>query len=487
MKLAVVVLAAGFGKRMKSSFPKVLHPVLGRPILRYVLDAVSPLTPVKTVVVVGYGAEKVKESIGIDSINYTLQKKRLGTGHAANCARKELTKFKGNVLIVNGDFPLITSKSLKIFVSTHEKSGSKLSVLTATVDDPSGYGRVVIDKARNLERIVEEGDATLEQRKIKEINSGTYIVSSDILWPLLRSIKPQNVQKEYYITDIIEIARKRKHLVSAVRVSDSEEILGINHRVELSQIEAIMRARVNEAIMNSGVTLIDPDSTHISPDVFIGRDTVIYPGTHIYGKTKIGRESVIGPHVWVEDSLIGKGVTVRSSCYITGSSIGEGVTVGPFAHIRPEARILKGAKIGNFVEIKKSTVGPGSKVSHLSYIGDATLGKDVNIGAGTITCNYDGESKHKTEISDGVFIGSDTMLVAPVKVGKGAVTGAGSTITEDVPKGALAIGRARQTVIDDWEQKKSEKASKKKNTVRSKQKSCATSKKSGGKSARGNK
>ena len=487
MKLAVVVLAAGFGKRMKSSVPKVLHPVLGRPILRYVLDAVSRLSPAQTVVVVGYGAEKVRESIGLDGIKYTLQKKRLGTGHAASCARKELTKFKGNVLIVNGDFPLITAKSLKKFLGAHQKSGSKLSVLTATVDDPTGYGRVVTDEARSLERIVEERDATAEQRKIKEINSGTYIAGSDILWPLLRSIKPQNVQKEYYLTDIIEIARKRKLGVSAVRVSDSTEILGINDRVELAQIEAIMKERIDQGIMNSGVTLIDPGSTHISPDAVLGRDTVVYPGTHIYGKTRIGRQSVIGPHVWIEDSAIGNGVTVKASCYITGASIADGVTVGPFAHLRPEARILEGAKIGNFVEIKKSTVGRGSKVSHLSYIGDATLGKDVNIGAGTITCNYDGVNKHKTQISDGVFIGSDTMLVAPVKVGKGAVTGAGSTITDDVPEGALAIGRARQTVIENWQQKKSEKASKQKSMAGSKRKPSAKNKKASGKSVRGKK
>ncbi len=487
MKLAAIVLAAGFGKRMKSSMPKVLHTVLGRPILKYVLDAVSALSPLQTVVVVGYGAEEVKSSLGLHGIKYAYQKKRLGTGHAAACARTELSKFKGNVLILNGDFPLITSKSLKRFLGAHEKSGSKISVLTAMVDDPSGYGRVVIDKARNLERIVEEKDASAEQRKIKEINSGTYIVSSDILWPLLKGIKPENKQKEYYLTDIIEIARKRKFTVSAVRVSDSTEILGINDRVELSQIEAIMRTRVNERVMNSGVTLIDPGLTHISSDAVIGRDAVIYPGTHVYGQTRIGRESIIGPNVWIKDSTIGNGVTVRSSCYITGASVGDGVTVGPFAHLRPEARILKGAKVGNFVEIKKSTVGPGSKVSHLSYIGDATLGKDVNIGAGTITCNYDGINKHKTEIADKVFIGSDTMLVAPVKVGKGAVTGAGSTITKDVPEGALAIGRARQTVIENWQQKTSEKASKNKSTANSKSKSSTRNKTTSGKSARGKK
>lgn len=450
MKLAVVVLAAGFGRRMKSSVPKVLHPLLGCPIIKYVLDTVSELSPVQTVVVVGHGAQEVKDSIGANGIKYSHQKKQLGTGHAASCARSELLKFKGNVLIVNGDFPLITSKSLKKFLKAHEKSGSKLSVLTATMDDPKGYGRIVRDEKGSLDRIVEEKDASSKQREIIEINSGTYLAGSEILWPLLRGIKPQNRQKEYYLTDIIGIARKRKLAVSAVRVWDSSEILGINDRVELSQIEAIMRTRVNERIMNSGVTLIDPGTTYISSDTKIGKDTVIYPGTHIYGQSRIGQKSIIGPHVWIEDSVIGNNVTVRTSCCITGASIGDGVTVGPFAHLRPEADILNNAKIGNFVEIKKSTIGRGSKVSHLSYVGDAILGRDVNIGAGTVTCNYDGFNKHRTEISDEVFIGSDTMLVAPVKVGKGAVTGAGSTITKDVPEGALAIGRARQTVIENW-------------------------------------
>jgi bifunctional UDP-N-acetylglucosamine pyrophosphorylase / glucosamine-1-phosphate N-acetyltransferase len=486
MKLAVVVLAAGFGRRMKSSIPKVLHPLLGRPIIRYVLDAVSELSPVQTVLVVGYGAEQVRD-LGTKGIKHAHQKEQLGTGHAASCARGELSKFKGNVLIVNGDFPLITSKSLKKFLGAHEKSGSKLSVLTATVDDPKGYGRIVRDEKGILDCIVEEKDSSPEQRKINEINSGTYLVNSDLLWSLLRAIKSRNKQREYYLTDIIEIARKRKVAVSAFKLPGSNEVLGVNDRAQLSQIEHIMRARVNDTLMKSGVTIIDPGSTYISPEAAIGRDTVIYPGTHIYGQTRIGRGSVIGPHVWIEDSNIGNSVKVRASCYITNARVEDAVTVGPFAHLRPEADIKHGAKIGNFVEIKKSTVGQGSKVPHLSYVGDATLGKDVNIGAGTITCNYDGFNKHRTDISDGVFIGSDTMLVAPVKVGKGAVTGAGSTITKDVPEGALAISRARQTVIENWRKKPKEKSSKNKSTAHRKQKPSGTNKTSGVKSARGKK
>jgi len=462
MKLAAVILAAGIGIRMKSAIPKVLHPVLGRPMLGYVLDAVSGLSPERSVVVVGHGAEDVKEVFGTEDVSYAYQKEQLGTGHAANCARSELAKFKGTVLIINGDFPLVTSKSLKKLIRIHQTSGSELSVLTANVDDPSGYGRVVRDSNGDVDRIVEEKDAALEQRRISEINSGTYLVDSTVLWPLLKALKTKNKQGEYYLTDILEIARRRSLKVAGIVVPDSSEILGVNDRAQLSQIEHIMKTRVNGSLMKSGVTIIDPDATYISPDAHIGRDSIIYPGTHIYGRTNIGRNSTIGPHVWIEDAEIGSGVTVKASCYITNASISDEVTVGPFAHLRPDARILRGAKIGNFVEIKKSTVGTGSKVPHLSYVGDAVLGKGVNIGAGTITCNYDGFNKHETLISDDVFIGSDTMLVAPVKVGRGAVTGAGSTITKDVPEGALAISRARQTVIENWKKKPREGADKRK-------------------------
>jgi len=457
MNLAVVILAAGMGKRMKSDIPKVLHPVLGRPMLSYVLDAVSNLSPKRVVVVVGHGAEDVKKLSSSKKITYVAQTKQLGTGHAANCANSALKSFKGNILIINGDFPLITSSTLKKFVNNHQKNAADVSILTALVDDPYGYGRIKRDQKGDVIGIVEEKEANREERFIDEINSGTYCVKSSFLWNALNKVNTRNKQKEYYLTDIVEQAYKNSLKINGAIISDSDEVLGVNVRSDLSLVESILKWRTNENLMRSGVTLIDPETTYISPEVKVGRDTTIYPNTHIYGNSQIGRSCVIGPSTWIEDSKFGNGITVKSSCYITSAIIKNNVTIGPFAHIRPEAEIMDGAKIGNFVEIKKSKIGRGSKVPHLSYVGDATLGKDVNIGAGTITCNYDGFEKHKTLIEDNVFIGSDTMLVAPIKVGKGSTTGAGSTISKDVPRDTLAIGRARQTIIKDWNRKPKEK------------------------------
>jgi len=457
MNLAIVVLAAGMGKRMKSDIPKVLHPVLGRPMLSYVLDVVESLSPKRIVVVVGHGAEDVKKVSDSKKITYVTQSKQLGTGHAVNCAKSALESFKGNILILNGDFPLITTSSLKKFINDHEKKKADLSILTALIDDSHGYGRIKRDQNGDVIGIIEEKDASREERFIDEINSGTYCVKSSFLWNALKKINSRNKQSEYYLTDIVALAHKDSLKVNGMLVSDSEEVMGVNDRSELSYVESVLKWRTNERLMRSGVTLIDPENTYISPEVRIGRDTTIYPNTHIYGKTQIGRNCIIGPSTWIEGSKFGNGVTVKSSCYITSATIKNDVSVGPFTHIRPEAQIMDGAKIGNFVEIKKSKIGQGSKVSHLSYVGDTVMGKDVNIGAGTITCNYDGYEKHKTVIEDNVFIGSDTMLVAPIKVGKGATTGAGSTISKDVPQGSLAIGRARQTNIKDWKREPKDK------------------------------
>ena len=457
MSLCVIVLAAGMGKRMKSDIPKVLHPVLARPMLSYVLDAVLNLSPKRVVVVVGHGAQEVEKALDSKKITYVTQTERLGTGHAANCAHPALKSFKGDILILNGDFPLITPSTLKKFVNEHKKKKVDVSILTALVEDPSGYGRIKRDEGDNVVGIVEEKDATKEERFINEINSGTYCVKSSFLWNALNKVNTRNKQKEYYLTDIVGSAYKNSLKINGSVVLDSDEVVGVNDRLDLSLVESILKWRTNESLMRSGVTLIDPEITYISPKVKIGRDTTIYPNTHIYGETQIGRNCIIGPSTWIDDSKLGNGITIKSSCYIISAVIRNNVTIGPFAHIRPEAEIMDGAKIGNFVEIKKSKIGQGSKVSHLSYIGDTMMGKDVNIGAGTITCNYDGINKHKTTIEDNVFIGSDTMLVAPIRIGKGATTGAGSTISKDVPGDSLAIGRARQTIIKDWKRKPKEK------------------------------
>ncbi|HSE83992.1 MAG TPA: bifunctional UDP-N-acetylglucosamine diphosphorylase/glucosamine-1-phosphate N-acetyltransferase GlmU [Thermodesulfobacteriota bacterium] len=459
MAYSFVVLAAGKGKRMKSEHPKVLHPILGRPMLNFVLDAVKKISPERVVVVVGFGKEEVKEKIQPDHIEYVLQSEQLGTGHAVMCTEETLRGFRGTVVIVNGDFPLIRPETLSSFINSHDESGATVTLLTTTLDSPQGYGRVVRDKRGNILKVVEEKDAAPGEKGINEINAGLYCVESDFLWRALGRINRENEQREYYLPDIVNIAFQNREKVNGFTVSDSEEVLGVNNRVELANVERILRRRRNEELMLSGVTVVDPEVTYVSPQVSIGADTVIYPNTFIYGDTKIGNKCSIGPSVWIQDSTIGDDVVIKFSSYITESEIGDNVTVGPFAHLRLQVKVSSEAKIGNFVEIKKSNIGRGSKVPHLSYVGDAEVGEKVNIGAGTITCNYDGFEKHKTVIEDGVFIGSDTMLVAPIKIGSGATTGAGSTITKDVPEGALAIGRARQVVINEWKRKPREKKS----------------------------
>lgn len=448
MKRYAIILAAGQGTRMKSKLYKVLHPVCGKPMVEHVVDQVSKLNLEKLVTIVGFGAEQVKAQIGGKS-EFALQEEQLGTAHAVMQATSHLGDKEGVTLIICGDTPLITADTMKALLEHHSKTNAKATILTAIAEDPTGYGRIIRNNEGHVEKIVEHKDATEEERKVKEINTGTYCFDNKSLFQALTKVSNDNAQGEYYLPDVIEILKKQGEIISAYQADVFEETLGVNDRVALSQAEKIMRARINRTHMMNGVTIIDPEHTYISADVEIGRDTVIYPGTIIEGKTVIGENCVIGPNSEIKNCVIGDRTTIRHSV-AHDSEIGNDVTIGPFAHIRPLSKISDDVRIGNFVEVKKSTFGKGSKASHLSYIGDAEVGADVNIGCGSITVNYDGKHKHLTKIEDGAFIGCNTNLIAPVTIGKGAYVAAGSTITEDVPGNALSIARARQVNKENY-------------------------------------
>lgn len=460
MSLRIIVLAAGKGKRMKSDYPKILHGILGVPMINYVLNSVSGIENVGITVVAGKNDEKIRSCVDDDGVNFVIQDEQLGTGHAVKVAADTFSRFRGNLLVLNGDLPAVRTKTLIDFVAEHEKTGSVFSFISAELDDPTGYGRVVRDRRGFPVRIAEERDASSGQKKIREINSGAYCIDAQFLSENIDRLRTDNQQGEYYLPELLSIASHNGYKVLARTISDPAEIMGVNRRKELSDIQKVLKNRINESHMEKGVTIADPDSTYISPEAVIGKDTVIYPNTYIYGSSRIGRQCSIGPSSYIEDSIIGKNTHIRFSTYLSEVKIRDNVTVGPFAHLRPGSDVMSEVKIGNFVEIKKSRIGKGSKVPHLSYIGDATLGRNVNVGAGSITCNYDGVEKHATVIRDGAFIGSDTMMVAPVKIGEGATTAAGSTITRDVSKGALAIERSRQKEISNWKRRQGKKEGK---------------------------
>jgi bifunctional UDP-N-acetylglucosamine pyrophosphorylase / glucosamine-1-phosphate N-acetyltransferase len=450
-----VILAAGQGTRMKSKLYKVLHPVCGKPMVQHVVDQISSLQMKQMVAVVGHGAEKVQEQLG-DHIQYVLQEEQLGTAHAVMQAEEVLANEEGVTLVVCGDTPLITSETMEKLIAEHESLGAKATILTAQPDDPTGYGRIIRNSEGTVERNVEHKDASEEERKVTEINTGTYCFDNKALFEALKKVSNDNVQGEYYLPDVIEILKKAGEVVAAYQTPDFNETLGVNDRVALSKAESFMKKRINERHMRNGVTLIDPEQTYISDDAEIGSDTVIYPGTVILGNTKIGEENIIGPQSEIKDSVVGNGNTIRQSV-IHDSEVGDETAIGPFAHIRPRSVLENNVKIGNFVEIKKSVMSTGSKASHLSYIGDAEIGKDVNLGCGSITVNYDGKNKFLTKVEDGAFIGCNSNLVAPVTVGKNAYVAAGSTITNDVPAESLSIARSRQTVKENYVQKLNEK------------------------------
>lgn len=443
MERFAVILAAGKGTRMKSKLYKVLHPVLGKPMVEHVVDQLDQIGVSRQIVIVGHGAEAVQDTLGT-RVEYAVQEEQLGTGHAVQMAEAELAGKSGATLVVCGDTPLLTAETLEALLAHHEAQQAKVTVLTAIADDATGYGRVVRGEDGNVMKVVEHKDASEAELAINEINTGTYVFDNEVLFDALKQVGNNNAQGEYYLPDVISIAKEAGEVVAAHTAPTFDETIGVNDRIALSQAEAIMRKRTNERLMREGVTFMDPASTYISPDVVIGSDTVIYPGTVILGKTTIGSECVIGPNSDIRNSVIEDHAVVRQSV-VTDSRIGEAAQVGPFAHLRQQAVLGANTRVGNFVEIKKSTFGDGAKASHLSYIGDASIGERVNLGCGSITVNYDGKNKFETVVEDDAFVGCNVNLIAPVKVGKGAIVAAGSTITNDVPEEALAIARERQT------------------------------------------
>ena len=446
----VVILAAGKGTRMKSALPKVLHAAAGLPLIEHVLRLADSASPTLTVLIIGHQAEQLRRALAHrHDLQFALQEPQLGTGHALLQAETALARRPGTVVLLSGDVPLLQARTLQSLLRRHEASGAAATVVTAAVADPAGYGRIVREGGQ-IVRIVEHKDASDAERAITEINSGIYAFDAAPLFDALRQIGSANAQGEYYLPDLVRIYRQRGLTVETLALDDAREIMGVNSRSELAQVAGILKMARNEELMASGVTLVDPATAYIGPDVTIGSDTVIHPNVHLEGRTRIGAGCQILPNVRIVDSTLEDGVVVDSFSMLAESIVRRGARIGPFARLRPGADVGEEAHIGNFVELKKTRIGRGSKASHLTYLGDATIGEGVNIGAGTITCNYDGVNKHETTIEDGAFIGSDTQLIAPVRVGRGAYVGAGSSITEDVPAGSLAVARGRQTVKEGW-------------------------------------
>ena len=436
-KIDIVILAAGMGTRMKSDVPKVLHPLLGKPMVSYIFQAVRELVGEAPVVVVGNKAKMVEETLGSQA-RYALQEPQLGTAHAVQCAREMLKGKSDIVLVANSDFPLITTDTYSKLVETHIKEGNTLTISTVIADDPRGFGRILRDEKGNIVRIVEEKAATLEQKKIRELNSNPYCFSASWLWEALDRVKKSDVG-EFYLTDLVEIAYQDGLKAGSIEISNKEEAIGINNRIHLAEATRALQRRINQKWMLAGVTMIDPEKVYIEDTAIIGRDTVLYPEVYLRGDTRIGENCEIGPSVVVQDTTIGNGCRLLFAM-LESARLGDHVDMGPFGHLRKGAYLDDHVHMGNFGEVKNSHLGPGTKMGHFSYLGDAEIGPNVNIGAGTITCNYDGENKNKTIIGEGAFIGSDTMLVAPVQIGKGAKTGAGAVVNKDVPEGEIWVG-----------------------------------------------
>jgi bifunctional UDP-N-acetylglucosamine pyrophosphorylase/glucosamine-1-phosphate N-acetyltransferase len=447
MSAIALILAAGEGTRMKSDKPKVAHEILGEPMVRWVVDAAREAGCERSVAITGHRAEQVEALLGgVESVR---QDRQLGTGHAVMCAQAALGDFSGSLLVLSGDTPLLRASTISGLVAMRESAGAVLTLLTACLADPTGYGRIVRDRDGNVARIVEEKDCTPDQRAITEVNTGTYCFDSRVLFAHLDRLTTENVQGEYYLTDMVAVFVAEGLTVSATMTDDPFETMGVNSRVQLADAAKVMQRRINRAHQLAGVSMTDPDLVWIGPHVSLGRDVEILPMSFLMGTTTVGDRSVVGPSARLTDATVAEDTRIDASV-VTRAIVGPRVCVGPVAYLRPGTVMESGSKAGSCVEIKNTTVGEGSKVPHLSYIGDATIGKNVNVGAGAITCNFDGFGKHPTVIGDGAFVGSDTMLVAPVTVGEGAITAAGSSIARDVPAGALALERCEQVNVEGW-------------------------------------
>lgn len=447
-----VILAAGMGTRMKSKMPKVLHKVCGKPLSKWVIDASKAAGADKVCAVVGHKAETVKEVLG-DVCEFALQAEQKGTGHAVMQAIDVIKNSKGEVVILNGDTPLITAETINKAIEYHKNNGNQATVITAILDDATGYGRIVRDNDGSVLKIVEQKDASEEEKKINEVNSGMYVFDAQSLVYALDKITPNNAQGEYYLTDTLEILLSAGKKIGGYAISDNDEIRGINDRVQLNEAEKIMQKRINEYHMRNGVTMRNPESVYIEDGVEIGNDTEICQNVTIKSGTKIGSDCVIGSESMLDRAVIHDSVDVLSSV-ILESEVDEGTHVGPFAYIRPNCHVGKEVKVGDFVELKNSNIDDGTKISHLTYIGDSDVGKRVNFGCGTVTCNYDGKKKYRTTIGDDCFVGCNTNFVSPINVGDGVYIAAGSTITEDIPENSLSIARARQVNKEGWKDKR---------------------------------
>ena len=460
-RMAAVILAAGQGTRMKSALPKVLHPVAGRSILEHVVRSAESVEAAPVVAVVGHGAEQVRSVFAGKPVRFALQPEQLGTGHALLCAEPELEGFSGDLLLLCGDVPLLQEKTLLRMIEYHREQQAEVTILTARVENPTGYGRIVRGVS-GVESIVEEKDATPGEQEISEINTGIYLFKAPQVFDFLRKLDNRNAQGEFYLTDIVAMVRAAGKRVEAMPVDDCREATGINDRSQLAFANAVLRERINDRLMLAGVSLTDPTTTYIDSTVRIGPDTLVHAGVHLRGETRIGQDCIIEPGVVMTDCQIGDRVHCKAGSVLSESEVGDDCAIGPMAHLRPGTVLAGHNKLGNFVETKKARIGHGSQASHLTYIGDATLGRNVNVGCGTITCNYDGVNKHQTIIDDDVFVGSDTQFVAPVHIGRGSLIGAGSTITKDVPADALALSRSEQKNIEGWAARNRQKKSKNK-------------------------